>query len=240
MIKLNLIGDDRKIRDFLAEDELRKWWKADKQARSAYAEHQWKMLEESGFLDSMLTLWSRCCGGDWGYIYSSMDVDWEMVDAVHWSCMFQDRTVRRRYDKRLRDSYYREEMPCAVCGTPCIRGKWVQTPACNDECRATIAQEIARENSVTGMSREELQDFDDARRAKYPKHRIGAQSLKVLNTRFVQGKRAKASGQSKHGHFRGTIELSTTPVMRNHPDTPANVKGPAWKGHKARCRKPRY
>jgi len=84
---------------------LRKLWKADKQAISVYAECQWELLNS----------------GD--------------VDEVHWVCMFQDREVRRRYDKRLRDWHLRRGCECLECGSPVVRLKWVRETFCNEECK---------------------------------------------------------------------------------------------------------
>jgi hypothetical protein len=40
----------------------------------------------------------------------------------------------------------------------------------------------------------------------------------------------------EHGERSARPRLRTTTVMVDRPDTPANVKGPAWKGHKARSK----
>ena len=153
MLKINLIGASRQVECTKAILALRRLWKRDKATISTYAEHHWSLLE----------------AGD--------------VDEVDWLCMFQDRIVRRRYDKRLRDALYRVEMPCDVCETLILRPKWARQVFCSDTCR----EEFARLRKEMQLLEEQAALEQKARR---PVVRIGARSLKPLrshNTEYDNG-----------------------------------------------------
>ena len=147
MLKINLIGASRQVEDIKAILALRKLWKRDKATISTYAEHQWSLLEACDF------------------------------DEVDWLCMFQDRIVRRRYDKRLRDMLYRVKLPCVECGALTLRPKWVRTVFCSKECR----EEFSRLDLLPTAEQ----------RSRYPVVHIGARSLTPLfsyNTEYRAGK----------------------------------------------------
>lgn len=183
MVRINLIGASGRVKDVTAFLALRKLWKADKHAISTYAEHHWSLLE----------------AGE--------------LDEVDWLCMLQDRTVRRRYDKRLRDALYRVKMPCDVCGTLILRPKWARHVSCGDACR----EEDSRLRNQKRVIEEQAALEQKARR---PVVRIGTRSLKPL--------------RSNTWHHGRTLSAST--VMTRSETTPANVSGPAWKGHRVRVR----
>lgn len=176
MIHINLIGASRRVEDVTAILALRKLWKGDKASMSTYAEYQWSLLE-AGELDEV-------------------DVD----------CMFQDRMVRRRYDKRLRDVLYRVKMPCVECGALTLRPKWARQVFCSQACR----EELSRLDLLPTAEQ----------RSRYPVVRIGGRSLKPL--------------RSNTWHHGRTLSAST--VITTSATTPANVRGPAWKGHKVRVK----
>jgi len=176
MVQINLIGESRKVEDVAVLASWRKLWKADKQAISTYAEYQWTLLE------------AGC------------------LDEVHWSCMFQDRIVRRRYDKRLRDVLHRMALPCLECGKLTLRPKWARKVFCSRSC----SDEFSRLNLMPTYEQRE----------RRPVVRIGQRSLKALRSNTWRGER----------------RLTTSTVMTSSARTPANVKGQAWKGHRVRAR----
>lgn len=110
MVRINLISHSCKVEDIAALATMSKWWKADKRAISIYAEQQWMLLE------------AGC------------------LDEVHWSCMFQDRIVRRRYDKRLRDALLRVALPCLECGKQTLRPKWARKVFCSHACHEEFSR----------------------------------------------------------------------------------------------------
>ena len=142
MVRINLIGASRRVEDVRAFLALHKLWKRDKASISTYAEYQWSLLE----------------AGE--------------SDDVHWWCMFQDRMVRRRYDKRLRDALYRVKLPCDVCGSLVLRPKWARHVICSDACREESARVQSEMRAV-----EEQQE-----KARRPVVHIGARSLKPLRS----------------------------------------------------------
>jgi predicted nucleic acid-binding Zn ribbon protein len=153
MLKINLIGASRQVDDRKAILALRKLWKRDKATISTYAEYQWSLFE----------------AGD--------------CDEVDWLCMSQDRIVRRRYDKRLRDMLYRVEMSCYVCGTLLFRPKWARQVFCSDMCR----EEYSRQTKEMRLLEEQAALEQKARR---PVKREGGRSLKPLrsyNTEYDNG-----------------------------------------------------
>lgn len=145
MVRINLIGASLRVEDVKAILALRKLWKRDKATISTYAEHHWSLLENGG------------------------------LDEVEWECMFQDRIVRRRYDKRLRDALYRVKMPCDVCGTLILRPKWARQVFCDDVCREEHAGLMRRLSIIE-------QEAALEQKARRPVVRIGARSLKPLRS----------------------------------------------------------
>jgi hypothetical protein len=176
-MRLNLIGESRKVKDVTAGLAMWKLWKADERARRVYAEYQWTVFESD-------------------------------PEEAHLLCMFQDRTVRRRFDKMLRDGFARSHrhMYCFECGEPLMRllkGKYVPTasrrPRVCAECKEAVKRQIEQARNAA---------LDRGHRDS----RIGARSLKALKSDASRRK------------------LRTSTVMT--PTKYLNVNGPAWPGHR--------
>lgn len=134
-------------------------------------------------------------------------------------------------------------LACRVCGEPAmvVSQRGPQRKTCDGACRVTWS----RRNSTAGVwipclecgemlkrrngvehpfcdaeCRKQYVSSVDNRldKTNWPSIRVGKRSLKTLKS-------------DTYGLER---KLTTTTVMRNHPDTPVNVNGPAWEGHRAR------
>jgi len=189
LIRINLVGDGRKVSDVTTARQLQRLWKADAHARSVYAEYQWKLLQDGASSDD---------------------------GEIHWECMFQDRTVRRRYDKRLRDRYiFGKTCVCVGYGREIERIKYVRQPRCG-YCRQVLAEEAVYSRFMAAQNR----IVDDT-------HRLNARK------RMYIGKRHKPTLLFT-GHPNAERKLIASSILETSEQTPANVKEWAKKRHRAR------
>jgi hypothetical protein len=163
MIRINLIGE--RVKEAYFAKLYQPLWertKTDEFARYFYAECQWNLFE--------------CLLYE---ISKGRAKDSDALSHIHWRGMFQDRTVRRRYHKMIRDKNARRQRHtvCYSCGAPLLMRRQ----------RGTYVPTSAKNQRLCGPCLEECKPIDNGTVGK-PVVRIGTRSLKALTQKLVKNR----------------------------------------------------